>query len=86
MTKTVLITNLKEVKQLKVSCENCGYAMLLPVKKWIEPKIHQCPACSGRFPVEDIKDFACSLKSLQSNLENDKNFSGIKVEIETEEQ
>ena len=85
MTKTVLVTNISEIQFVKISCKKCGYAMLLPVKKWIEAKIHQCPACSGRFPVEDIKDFVCSIKSLQSNLTNDKNFSGIKIEIETED-
>lgn len=85
MTKTILITNLLEVTQVKVSCKACGYAMHLPLKTWIESNVQLCPSCKKRFPVEGVKDFAVSLKSLQDNLTNDKNFSGLKVEIETEE-
>ena len=85
MTKTVFVTSVSEIQFVKVSCKNCGYAMQLPLKTWIEPNVQLCPSCKERFPVEGVKDFAISLKSLQDNLTNDKNFSGIKVEIETEE-
>ena len=85
MTKTILVTNLNEVKQIKISCGSCNYAMLLPVKKWIESNVQLCPVCKGRFPVEGIKNFAVTLGSLQENLKDNENFSKITVEIETEE-
>jgi hypothetical protein len=85
MTKTVLITNLNEIKFVKVSCKHCGYAMQLPVKTWIEPNVQLCPVCKSRFPVEKVKKFALAIGSLQDNLVDDENLSDFKVEIETEE-
>ena len=85
MTKTVHVTNLMEIHFVKISCKKCGYAMQLPLKTWIESNVQLCPSRKERFPVEGVKDFAVSMKSLQDNLRSDKNFSNINVEIETEE-
>ena len=87
MTKTVFVTNLKEIKFIRVSCENCGYAMQLPLKIPGGLNIHACPSCDKQLLLTDesISAFLSSLKSLQDNLKKDQNFSNTCIEIETEE-
>jgi len=86
MTKTVYVTELKEIKLVKISCRHCGYAMQLPLKIPRELVVHNCPSCGQSLPIshEEIRSFLGSLSSLQDIMKN-KNFSNTLIEIEIEE-
>jgi len=86
MTKTVLVTNLNEIKYIKVSCKSCGYAMQLPLKVPGSINVLNCPSCDESLPIshDEVRGFLSSLKSLQDSMKN-KNFSNTQIEIETEE-
>jgi len=87
MTKTVHVTDLKEIKLVKISCKKCGYAMQLPLKIPEKHNIFACPSCDEKLSLshDSVKTFLYALKSLQDNLKNDTNFSNTLIEIETEE-
>ena len=86
MTKTILVTNLNEITNVKVSCKKCGYAMCLPLKVPSGLNILNCPSCDEPLPIshDEVRDFLNSLKSLQDSMKN-KNFSNTRIEIEIEE-
>ncbi len=85
MTKTVLVTNMNEIKHLKVTCKSCGYTMQLPTSSPFSGNVQVCPACSAKYSLEDIKKFVHSIKLLQENLRANENYSNLIIEIETEE-
>lgn len=87
MTKTILVTDLNEITNVKVSCKKCGYAVQLPCKIPNGYNMHDCPSCGKRFPLSDesVKDFFRFFRSLLNNLKDDPNFKNIKFEIETED-
>lgn len=86
MTKTIFVTNLNEIKVIKISCKHCGYAMHLPLKIPDEIVVHKCPSCHEDLPIshKEIGSFLRSLRSLLDVMKNN-NFSNTLIEIETEE-
>lgn len=86
MTKTILVTNLIEIKLIKISCKQCGYAMHLPLKVPDEIVYHKCPSCHEDLPIshKEIGLFLRSLRSLKYVMKNN-NFSNTLIEIETTE-
>jgi len=85
MTKTVCVTNLNEITNIKISCKKCGYAMCLPLKVPSGINVLNCPSCDRSLPIShnDVQEFLSSLKSLQYTMKN-KNFANMRVEIEIE--
>lgn len=86
MTKTILVTDLNEITNVKVSCKKCGYAMQLPLKVPSGLNVLNCPSCDESLPIshDKVRGFLSSLKSLRDSLKNN-NFSNMLVEIETEQ-
>lgn len=86
MTKTIFVTDLNEIKLVKISCKNCGYAMHLPLKIPEELNVFSCPSCNKSLPIshDEVRLFLGSLRSLRDIMKNS-NFSNILIEIETEE-
>ncbi len=83
MTKTILITNLNEIKTIKVTCTNCGFAVIFPTNKDYK-KIVRCVNCEIRFPADETRVLIDALRHLQTSLAENKDLKDIKVEIETE--
>ena len=83
MTKTILVTNLKEINHVKVSCAKCGFAIILPLDvKHI--KTIGCTKCEVQFPVDKIKTWLEVTYDLKKALSTT-SFADAVVEIETEE-
>lgn len=82
MTKTILVTDLREINHVKVSCEKCGFAVNFPLDTK-EIKIVWCK-CGVQFPIEKIKTWLEVTQDLKIALSTT-SFSGAIVEIETEE-
>lgn len=85
MTKTVFVTNINEIKHLKVTCKSCGYAMQLPINSPFSGNVQVCPTCNAKYSLEDIKKFVNSIKALRETLRANENYSNLIIEIETEE-
>jgi len=83
MTKTILVTDLKEINHVKVSCAKCGFAVSFPLAT-TEIKIVWCK-CGVQFPIEKIKTWLEITEELKTALATT-SFSGAVVEIETEEE
>ncbi len=64
MTKTIFVTDLMEVKELKIVCGKCGAYWSLPVGKENPPE--QCPYCRTDVPSGEILNVAQALSRLQS--------------------
>lgn len=84
MTKTVLITNLKEIKAVKVSCVKCGFLIQFPITHGYQ-KVKQCINCSTPIPANEISVLMDSIKLLQSLIDKKGDFADINIEFETEE-
>ena len=83
MTKTIFVTDLKEIRHVKVSCEKCGFAVNFPLAT-TEIQIVWCK-CGVQFPIEKIKTWLEVTSDLKKDLSTT-SFSGALVEIETEEE
>lgn len=83
MTKTIFVTDLKEIHHVKVSCGKCGFAVNFPLDTK-EIKIVWCK-CGVQFPIEKIKTWLEVTYDLKTALSTT-SFSGAIVEIETEEE
>jgi len=84
MTKTVLITNLNEIKFIKVSCQKCGFLIQFPIDKGYQ-KVKQCINCEIPIPANQIQVLMEAIKSLQAATLKNGDFAGITIEFETEE-
>jgi len=83
MTKTILVTDIKEINHVKVSCKKCGFAIILPLD--VEHiKTIGCTKCEVQFPVEKIKTWLEVTQDFKKALTTT-SFSDAVVEIETEE-
>lgn len=80
MTKTILVTDLREVTKLSILCK-CGFSMTLPITARSTPH-DECPNCGAKIPTYSLRKMGDELMSLHETL---KKFEGMKVTIETEE-
>ena len=84
MTKTILITELTEIKSIKASCKHCGFSIQVSVAS---PQgiseIRTCPSCQKRLPAMEIMPLLHSLKTLQCDLKSDE-FLNMDISIETD--
>lgn len=62
MTKTILITNLKEVKGIKIVCRKCGAYWFVPLEGGNPPE--QCHNCNNEVPAKSIWKVAQALGAL----------------------
>lgn len=83
MTKSVFVTNLSEIKTIKVTCKSCGFAVIFPTNTEYR-KIVQCINCETRFPADETRMLIEAIKHLQTSLTENKDLAHVKVEIETE--
>jgi hypothetical protein len=79
MTKTIYVTNLQEIRSIKIACP-CGYSIELPIK-CDDGNFNQCPNCKHTLPVNAVKDIARDLVALSHTMEK---FSGVRITTETE--
>ena len=79
MTKTILVTDLKEVKGIKIVCNKCGAYWFIPIGTNPPPK---CISCDNKMPDGSIKN-ALEQVSILINMMNEFDF---KAYIETEEE
>ena len=80
MTKTILVTDLKEINHVKVSCKKCGFAIILPLDvKHI--KTIGCTKCEVQFPVDKIKTWLEITYDLKKALTTNTSFADAVVEI-----
>ena len=84
MTKTILVTDLKEINHVKMSCAKCGFAAILPldIKHILTVS---CTKCGSQFPTEKIKTWLEATSALKKALTTDISFADAVIEIETEE-
>lgn len=80
MTKTILVTNLQEVKGLKIVCSKCGAYWFVPIGTTDPP--HKCISCDNKMPNDSIKN-ALEQVSILINMMNEFDFNTY---IETEEE
>lgn len=83
MTKTIFVTDFTEIHHIKIACEKCGFAVILPVGTG-DIKIIGC-RCGVQFPIEKIKTWLESTKELQDVITTNTAFADAVIEIETEE-
>ena len=79
MTKTVLITDLSEVKSIKISC-NCGAQWLIPIGNTLSPK--QCFKCGRNLQYIAINQAVAGIAAISEASKQ----SEFTAEIETEEE
>ena len=79
MTKTILVTDLKEVKGLKIVCTKCGAYWFVRLSATEPP--HKCISCDNKMPKDSIKNVLEQL-SILINMMNEFDFNAY---IETEE-
>jgi hypothetical protein len=80
MTKTILVTNLKEIKGIKIVCTKCDAYWFIPLGATDPP--HQCISCTNNMPKDSIKN---ALEQV-ANLINMMGEFDFKAYIETEEE
>ena len=78
MTKKVLVTNVEEIKYVKVAC-NCGAMFEVPIKPNLPPK--ECFSCGNDLDWQSINRFIKGVEQIRQAVE-DGNFQAF---IETEE-
>lgn len=83
MTKTILVTDLKEIHHVKVACEKCGFAVVFPISPG-DIKIIGC-RCGIQFPIEKLKTWLEATYALKNAIITGASFSDTAIEIETEE-
>ena len=54
MTKTVFITDIREIKTIKVSCTKCGLAIELPLSNRAFIDVTMCRNCRVEFPMKTV--------------------------------
>lgn len=79
MTKTIFVTDLSEVKSVKISC-NCGAQWFIPVGNTSSPK--QCFKCGKELPYLAIKQVIAGIATISEASKQ----SDFIAEIETEEE
>jgi len=78
MTKRVQITDLREVKILRVICTKCGTAITSSLKHCGSAEL--CRACNKRVNMENFLDLASAIGRLNAS-----KGPAFRVEIETED-
>lgn len=84
MTKTILVTDLKEINHVKVSCVKCGFAAILPLNIGHIITVG-CAKCGSQFPTDKIKTWLEVTYDLKRALTTNTSFADAVIEIETEE-
>jgi hypothetical protein len=78
MTKNIFVTNLKEVKGIKVICKKCNSFFMVPIGKINPPNM--CVICRKDLNGDYIAKALETIKTLVSNCERE----GFEAVIETE--
>jgi len=81
MTKEILLTSVKEMVAVKLSCK-CGFVIQFPVSVGYQ-KVQECISCGRKFPANEVAVFMDSVKTIQRFIKPDGDFSGIDVVFET---
>ena len=87
--RKILITDIKEIKTIKISCGKRGLAVELPVTNRAFIDISMCRNCGVEFPVKSVQVLLESVYAVQNTLKPvslDSNwFPDVSVTIEPEE-
>ena len=83
MTHKIFVTDLLEIRKIKVSCRKCGFAVSLPLGDKYG-SLNACASCQRTFPASYVDDLIREIKNLRTALTKDSNYF-VFVEFETAE-
>jgi len=81
MTREILLTSVREIASVKMSCK-CGFVVQFPVSSGYQ-KVKECISCGKPFPANEVAGLMESVKTIQKFIKPNGDFSGIDVVFET---
>ena len=85
MSRDVFVTDLRGVKRLRMSCQECGFALEMPIGTLTSqeyPFPRNCPGC--KMPVNNAEKFQKDLGAFFTTIFNKDNLKGFDIFLEGE--